>query len=107
MSTQIVLTETAKSDLRDIAVRLAERTKERNLAIRFVQELQSKTERLAQFPESGALPRDRVLKSSGYRFVVHKDYLLFYQYDTAQDKVYVLSVFHAKRDYMRVMKRFL
>ena len=107
MSGNVIFTDTAKSDLLDIARSLAERTKDKTLAIRFVRELQQETNRLEQFPESGALPRDRVLKSSGYRFLVHGEYLLFYLYKKEENIVYVTAVFHGKRDYMRVMRDFL
>ena len=107
MNCQIVFTETAKSDLREIAVSLAELSRDKALAIRFVQELQEQTGILKQFPGSGALPRDRVLRSIGFRFLVYKDYLLFYKYEKADERVYVVAVFNGKRDYMRVMKRFL
>ena len=107
MSCKIVITDTAKSDLRDIAVYLADMSKDKNLAIRFVKELQEKTKILEQFPESGAIPKDRVLKSNGYRFLVHKDYLIFYLYEKSESTAYVMAVFNGKRDYMRVMKKFL
>lgn len=107
MSCQIVFTDTAKSDLRDIAIYVATLAKDKNIAIRLVKELQEQTKILEHFPESGAIPRDRVLKSSGYRFLVYKDYLLFYQYEKAENKVYVMAIFNGKRDYVRVMKKFL
>ena len=107
MNCRIVFTDTAKSDLRDIAVYLAELSKDKKLAIRFLKELQEKTSILEQFPESGAIPKDRVLKSNGYRFITHKDYLLFYLYEKAENTAYVMSVFNGKRDYMRVMKKLL
>ena len=107
MNCQIVFTDTAKLDLRDIAFYLADLSKDKNLAIRFVKELQERAKVLEQFPEIGSIPKDRVLKSQGYRFLVHKDYLLFYLYEKAENKVYILAVFNGKRDYMRVMKKFL
>lgn len=107
MNCQIEFTDTAKADLREIAIHIAEFSKDRNLAIRFVKELQEKTKILEQFPESGAIPRDRVLKSSGYRFLSHKDYLIFYSYEKAENKVYIVAVFNGKRDYIRVMKKYL
>ena len=91
----------------DIAFYLADLSKDKNLAIRFVKELQERAKVLEQFPEIGSIPKDRVLKSQGYRFLVHKDYLLFYLYEKAENKVYILAVFNGKRDYMRVMKKFL
>lgn len=50
MNTQIVFTDTAKSDLRDIALYLAELSKDKNLAIRFVKELQEKVMILEEVP---------------------------------------------------------
>ena len=107
MKCQIVFTDTAKSDLREIAVYIAERAKDKTIAIRFVQELQAEVKILETFPESGAIPKDRILKSNGYRFLTHKDYLLFYVYRREENTAYVLAVFNGKRDYMRVMKKFL
>lgn len=107
MSCQIVFTDTAKSDLRGIAIYIAERAKDKEIAIRFVKELQAQTKILEEFPESGAIPKDRILRSNGYRFLTHKDYLLFYVYRKEENRVYILAVFNGKRDYMRVMKKFL
>ena len=49
MNCQIVFTDTAKSDLRDIAFYLADLSKDKNLAIRFVKELQERAKVLEQF----------------------------------------------------------
>lgn len=92
MNCQIVFTDTAKADLREIAVYIADRAKDKQIAIRFVKELQAATKTLEAFPESGAIPRDRILKSSGYRFLSHKDYLLFYLYEKGENRVYITAV---------------
>ena len=107
MSTQVVFTGTAKNDLREIAVHLAKRSGSRELAVRFVRELQEQTAILVQFPESGAFPQDRMLKSSSFRFLTHKDYLLFYRYERAEGRVYIMAIFHGRRDYLRVMQQYL
>ena len=107
MNCKVVFTDTAKSDLRDIAVYLADLSKDKNMAIRFIRELQKKVRILEQFPESGAIPGDRVLKSSGYRFLIYKDYLLFYLYEKEANTAYIMAIFNGNRDNMRVMKKFL
>ena len=53
MSTQVVFTGTAKNDLREIAVHLAKRSGSRELAVRFVRELQEQTAILA--PRVGSI----------------------------------------------------
>lgn len=58
-------------------------------------------------PESGSLPKERVLVSNGYRFLIHDNYLMFYYYVKEENTVYVNAVFNAKQDYTRVMKKFI
>lgn len=107
MKCRIKFTETAKQDLRDIALYIAEASKNREIAKKFVNELREKCRILEDYPESGAIPHDRVLISNEYRFLVYGDYLLFYLYVPEDATTYILAVFNAKRDYSRVMKKFL
>jgi plasmid stabilization system protein ParE len=107
MDYKVELTDTAKQDLREIALYIAEESKELEIAKRFVNELREETRRLALFPNAGALPKDRILKSLGYRYLVHKEYLIFYLVDEAQKKVFVMAIFNGKKDYMRAMKKFI
>lgn len=107
MNCCIKFTDTAKSDLRDIAVYIAEQTKDKNTAIRFVSELREKCKLLEQFPNSGSIPKDRVLTSLGYRYLVHKGYLIFYKYAETENTAYIMAVFNSMLDYMRVMKKFI
>ena len=107
MSLQVKFTDTGKEDLRGIATYIAEQSKDKKIAINLVNELREKTKILESFPESGALPDDRIMKNSGYRFLVHKDYLIFYHYSPQDKTSYILAVFNAKRDYSRIMRRFL
>lgn len=107
MNCQVEFTDTAKEDLRPLAYRLAELSKDKELAKRFVRELQQSCKMLETFPESGALPRDRILRSSGYRFLVFKNYLTFYTIDKEKRVVYIAAVFNGKKEYMRVMRKYI
>ena len=107
MRCQIKFTETAKQDLRDIAVYVAEQSGNREIAKKLIVGLREKCRILEEFPESGAIPHDRVLISNGYRFLVHGEYLLFYLYKPEENTSYITAVFNAKRDYFRIMRKFL
>lgn len=107
MKYSIIFTETAKTDLRDIAIYIAEESKDKEIAKRFVKELTDQCIQLEDFPLSGSLPKDRTLVSSGYRFLVHKEYLIFYSTDETNGKVYISAVFNAKKDYTRVLKKLI
>lgn len=105
MKYRIEFTDTAKSDLRNIAVYIAEQTKDKETAKKFVKELSERCLPLEDFPQMGAVPKDRILVSYGYRFIVHNEYLIFYSADEPKKTVYIQAIFNAKKDYMRVFKR--
>lgn len=105
MKYQIEFTDTAKSDLRNIAIYIAEQAKDKEIAKKFVKELSEQCLTLTDFPQMGATPKDRMLVSYGYRFLVHKEYLIFYSVDEPTEKVYIQAVFNAKKDYTRVLKK--
>lgn len=107
MKCNVKFTDTANDDLRDIVLYIAERSKDKQLAIHFVNALREKCKILETAPESGSLPKDRLLISSGYRFLVHDNYLIYYYYSKEDNTAYITAVFNAKRDYMRVMKKFI
>ena len=107
MSYTVRLTDTAKQDLREIAFCIAEKSKDREIAKRFVGELRETCRKLDTFPSAGGIPKDRIIRSAGYRFTVHKEYLIFYLVDEEEKQVNVMAIFNAKKDYMRVMKKFI
>lgn len=107
MSYHVQITETAKQDLHEIAFSIAERAMDQEVAKRFVTELREQCLRLTEFPLGGATPKDRILRSLDLRYIVHKDYLLFYSVDEALKTVSVLAIFSAKKDYLRVMRKFI
>ena len=76
MSYTVRLTDTAKQDLREIAFWIAEKSKDREIAKRFVGELREACRKLDTFPNAGGIPKDRIIRSAGYRFTVHKEYLI-------------------------------
>ncbi len=42
----------------------------------FIVELREQCSRLADFPQGGALAKDRILRSFDFRYIVHRDYLM-------------------------------
>lgn len=107
MKYAIEFTETAGADLREIALYIAETTSNKEIAKAFVKELADQCSGLEDFPFSGAVPKDRFIVSMGYRFLVYKDYLIFYTVNELNAKVYVHTVFNGKKDYTRVMKKLI
>lgn len=104
MRCNVLMTETAIADFKKIALDILDVSKDAETAAKFVGELKAEVGRLADFPQAGALPDDRNLVCQGYRFLVHKDYLIFYTFEEGSGTVYVKAAFNAKRDYKRVLR---
>jgi len=104
---RIIFTSTAENDLRGIAFYIAEQSGSKTASADFVRKLKDKCDLLKEFPEMGALPRDRVLLSQGFRFLTVGEYLIFYTSETQKSEVYINAVIHSKRDYMRVMRKYI
>ena len=107
MRYQVKITDTAKQDLREIALYIADKAQDKAIAKRFVNELRVECNRLEEFPNAGANPKDRILCSCGYKYLIHKEYLVFYSINEQEKEVDVLAIFNAKKDYMRVMRKFI
>ena len=102
---KVIMTDTAKSDLREIALGIYELSGDSGTAVNFVLELEDRCTVLELQPESGFLPKDYILKAMGYRFLVHKHYLIFYLTDASADTVYIHAFFNEKLDYFRYMRK--
>lgn len=107
MSYTVKMTDTAKQDLREIAFWIAEQSKDIEIAKQFVSELKKECKKLDTFPNSGAFPKDHILRSAGYRYIVYKECLIFYLVDEDAKMVNVMAIFNAKKDYMRVMRKYI
>ena len=107
MSYSVNFTETAKQDLRQIMFYIVTKAQDKDVAHRFMNELRNKCDELKEMPNVGSLPKDHTLRSMEYRFITHKDYLIFYKIDEMCKRVDVVAVFNAKKDYMRVMRRII
>lgn len=101
MSYTVRLTDTAKQDLREIAFWIADQSKDVEIAKKFVGDLRAECKKLDTFPDAGAFPKDRILKGLGYRYVVYKDYLIFYLVNEIEKQVNVMAIFNSRKDYMR------
>lgn len=107
MKYTVKFTATAEEDLRNIAFSVARISGSITIAKNLVAELRTKTQRLEDFPLSGAIPNDRVMMSSDYRFLIHNDYLTFYRIEEETKTVYVFAVFNGRLDYTRALNKYL
>lgn len=102
---QVLMTDTAKQDLREIALNIYEQSEDLDTAVSFVTAHQEQSLALESYPERGAVPKDYVLKALGYRYLVYKHYLTFYLMEASKQNVYIHAFFNEKQDYFRYMRK--
>jgi len=89
----------AQDDLSDILEYI--RRDRPRAAAHVVEELLGAIEGLETHPERGAKPEDEVLRRRGYRFLLVRDYLIFYKVLPKQVRVY--RILHGKRKYAHLL----
>ncbi len=57
--------------------------------------------RLANYPKLGRVPREQELANLGYRYLVKRDYLIFYTIE--RNSILVHRVVHGARDYKSIL----
>jgi plasmid stabilization system protein ParE len=67
----------------------------------FIERLDRVVERVAHLPRSGPLPRDKRLRTLGYRYAVVDEYLLFYR--CSRISVAILRMVHGRRHYVPLL----
>lgn len=91
----------AREDLGEISNYIAHELKNKTAALSTISKIIRKIETLAEFPLSGEVLDGIIGVTTGYRFVVCGNYLIFYR--IAQSEVFISRVLYAKRDYMQIL----
>lgn len=96
---------TAKADeqLREIVLYRAEITGSVDAALDFLDRIEKEINRLASFPESGALPRYATLRARGYRVLIVEKQLVFYKVNTETKSVLIHAIVDGRRDYLNLI----
>ena len=93
---EIEWSERAKNDVINIARYIAETDTVEN-ALYIMHRLENDVLQLKDFPFSGVFPKDKILKSEGYRMLVVEKFLVFYLLN--ENKVSIVAVIHGAQKY--------
>lgn len=101
MSYQVLRTDTADEQIRDIAHHLLQASGTA-AALKFVDELEGATANLSEFPRIGAVPKWGTLARRGFRSLVVSPYIVLYSVDDARQLVIVEAVVYGRREYWKL-----
>ena len=99
MGYEIRIYPAAQQDLMDIVDYL--NTLDRKTALEYYDLIVSEIEGLAVMPERCPRPRDLALAAKGYRYLLVKNYMIFYV--VSGSRIQIRRIIYARRDYRQFL----
>jgi toxin ParE1/3/4 len=100
---QIVRTEKADNQLRDLIYYIADDSGSVDVALKYLDKLEKAMMRLSEFPESGSTPRYAILRKQGYRVLIVEKHLAFYKVDNTNKVVTIYAVVDIRQEYRNLI----
>lgn len=100
---QIVRTEKADNQLRDLIYYIADDSGNVDVALKYLGKLEKAMMRLSEFPESGSTPRYAILRKQGYKVLIVEKQLVFYKIDNTNKVVTIYAVVDCRQEYMNLI----
>ncbi|MFA5719756.1 MAG: type II toxin-antitoxin system RelE/ParE family toxin [Acholeplasmataceae bacterium] len=96
---KIVLSSDAYSDINQIVVFITLESKSKEIAISYLDKLETAILSLGMFPQRGSNPRYKILKNQGFKFLIVENHLVFYKINEEKKLVIVYRIVHQKNSY--------
>ena len=96
-----VLSTEAKQDLKDIQKYISEEQESPQIALKVIESILDRIERLLVFPNTGTLLSPKVNFPTNYRYAKAVSHLIFYRHE--RNKIYVDRIIHEKRNYITIL----
>lgn len=103
MEYKILRTDKADEQLRDIIFYIAEDSGSIDIALNYLDKIESEINNLSIFPYSGSAPRYRTLKQQGYIVLIVEQHLVFYKVDDINKRVIIYAVVDGRREYKNLL----
>lgn len=103
MSYQIVRTDKADEEIREIIFYISNDSGSAEIALSYLEKIEKAIKRLRDFPELGSIPRYRILRKQGYRVLIVEKHLIFYKVNQLEKMVTVYAVFDSRREYRNLI----
>ncbi len=103
MKYKIIRTDKADEQLREIIFYIAEDSGSIDIALNYLDKLESSINRLSDFPESGSIPHYAILRKQGYRVIVVEHHLIFYKVYNKDKMVIIYAIVDGRREYKNLL----
>ena len=102
MSYRILRTDKANDQLFDVIQYIAADAGA-NIALQYLDKLETAVMNLADFPYSGTVPRYSILKKQGYRVLIMERHLIFYKVDEEKQTVMIHAIVDGRQEYKNLV----
>jgi len=103
MKYKIIRTDKAEDQLRDIIYYIADDSGETDIALAYLDKLETAINRLQEFPQLGSIPRYSILKKQGFRALIVERHLVFYKINEEEHVVIIYAIVDGRREYHNLL----
>lgn len=99
MKYKIVRTDKADEQLREIIFYIADDSGSVDIALNYLNKIETAMSRLEEFPMSGSIPKYAILRKQGYRILIVERHLVFYKVNENEKMVTVYAIVDGRQEY--------
>lgn len=103
MKYNIVRTDKADEQLREIIFYIADDSGSIDIALNYLDKIEKAINRLEDFPMSGSVPRYSILRKQGYRVLIVERHLVFYKINEDKKEVIIYAIVDGRREYRNLI----
>lgn len=103
MKYQILRTEKANEQLREIIFYIADASNNVDIALTYLEKIENTIKRLEDFSYSGSVPKYSILRKQGYMVLIVERHLVFYKVNEAEKIVTIYAVVDGRREYRNLL----
>lgn len=103
MKYKIIRTDKADEQLREIIFYIADDSGSTDIALNYLDKIETAIRRLEEFLMSGSIPRYSILRKQGYRALIAERHLVFYKVNEDEKVVTIYAIVDGRREYRNLI----
>ena len=103
MKYKILRTDKAEDQLREFIFYIADDSGNVDIALGYLDKVETAINRLRDFPELGSIPRYSIIKKQGYRVLIVERHLVFYKISEKDKLVIIYAIVDGRREYRNLI----
>lgn len=103
MRYKIIRTDKADEQLRELIFYIADDSGDINIALNYLDKVETAINHLGDFPMSGSNPRYSILRKQGYRVLIVERHLVFYKVNEKEKVVTIYAIVDGRQEYRNLI----